>query len=167
MNAYNLTHSTDESIKTVLEFANSEDTKWSAQDLAAILNHQLSAPLLSELKITLKISAKDVESLSRFVDVGIDSFGDLFCHPKPPLELLKMVKEYSKAHRGHPSCLLPKQICSVLYYVSIVMANVRCGERITTLDDSMIQEGLKWAINQDWIDENMQKVFLQGIEAFG
>jgi len=94
----------------------------------------------------------------------LKSFSDLFHHPSPPIELLKLTKEFAKANMDHPESGLPTDIVSVLYYTSIAAALVRLDTRISQLKDADLRRGLLWAKDQAWIDEETKALLLKAIE---
>ena len=55
----------------------------------------------------------------------LKSFGDLLHHPNPPLELLRLTKDFAKACRLSRSGPLPREIATLLYFASIIVAWVR------------------------------------------
>jgi hypothetical protein len=124
---------------------------WREEDLREILEHQLRAPLLFDLR---GIGENDA-----FVTVPkeqvseIRSFGELFRHPEPPVGLLWLVKEFAKAGDKRPDNPLPPQIATVLYYAAIVTARLRHGQNISTLSEESLREGVEWAIGRKWIGE--------------
>lgn len=90
------------------------------------------------------------------------TFGCLFADSKPPLELLCQVKDFAKINREHPDSALPKEIATMLDYASIVAALLRHGQRITSLDNSALGEGMTWAEEQPWLDEMTRALFEEG-----
>ncbi len=140
--------------------------EWPQEELAAIWRHQLAAPVQAEapgVRIPLD------EGLGRRV-AGlvrgrcIVTFGDLFQHPHPPMELLQEVKDFAKANRDHPESLLPPEISSLLYYASIAAALLRCGHRISRLDDVALRQGIEWALAQPGLDEKTLTLLKAGLE---
>jgi hypothetical protein len=47
----------------------------------------------------------------------------------------------------------------VLFYISVLAARRRHGERITSLTDSQCRTGVDWALKQDWIDPQLRDWF--------
>jgi hypothetical protein len=47
-----------------------------------------------------------------------------------------------------------------MYLLSIIVAEVRHGERITSLPQFDLRNNIEWALNQDWVDTNT-KVLLR------
>ena|SRR5438093_9732349 len=127
---------------------------WRLDELTAIFKHQLAAPVQLDLA---EGTAGNAPALpSAFPEIR--TFDELFHYPKPPIELLKSVKEFAKANRDHPASALPREIATALYYGSIVVARWRCGEVITTLNDEELRAGIEWAIAQPWVDERTRSL---------
>jgi hypothetical protein len=95
----------------------------------------------------------------------IRTFDELFHYPKPPIELLKSVKEFAKANRDHPASALPGEIATMLYYASVIIARWRWGEVITTLNDEELRAGINWAIAQPWVDERTRSLLREASKA--
>ena len=135
---------------------------WRAEELAAILRHQLDAPLefdlgdLSSEYAAIAHAAGDAGRLRWAV-----SFAELLRHPRPPLPLLERAKRFAKACRNHPDGPLPVEVATVLYFACIVVARLRCdgAPRISALDDAALVEGMSWALSQDWLDERTRELF--------
>jgi hypothetical protein len=125
---------------------------WRADELAAILRHQLDAHLAADLG----------EMPRRSEEV---SFAQLLSEPNPPLELLERVKRFGKAHKSTPDGALPAEVATVLYFASIVAARLRCGARISELEDAALLEGMEWALAQTWLDERCAHLFREGLAA--
>src|ERR1051326_5475669 len=82
-----------------LEMDSGSGRLWRADELAAIFKHQLTAPVQMDLT---QGPADNAPALPpRFP--AIRTFDALFHSPKPPIELLKSVKEFAKANRDHPA----------------------------------------------------------------
>ena len=133
---------------------------WRPEELAAILRHQLSAPVEFDLPGLGPGAARKLKFLSSAQGLLVKSFADLFHHPHPPVDLLELTKQFAKAHIDRSDSALPREIALVLYYGSIAVALLRCGQRITELDDSSLCNGIKWAIGQPWVDESTRGLFL-------
>lgn len=132
---------------------NSERT-WQPDELGAILKHQMAAPVQFDLESLDPTIAPKVRTLSEARGLVLKSFGDLLRHPNPPVELLKLTKEFAKANRNDKESSLPPEVATVLYFASIAVARMRCNERISSMDDDQLQRGLEWAGAQPWLDED-------------
>jgi hypothetical protein len=142
-----------------------ERTKlWRVDELAAIFRHQMSAPILVDLGTFDPLTATRIRMQSEAQGLLLKSFADLFHHPSPPLELLELIKDFAKANLDHPESGLPDEIATTLYYTSIATALVRLDARITQLPDADLQRGLRWAMEQGWLDAATRELLARALE---
>jgi hypothetical protein len=137
---------------------------WRPSELAAMFRHQMSAPMLVDLGSFDARTATKLRTLTEAQGLVLKSFADLFHHPAPPAELLKLVKDFAKANLDQPDSGLPTEIASVLYYTSIAAALVRLDTRISQLSDSDLQRGFRWMGEQAWLDEKTKGLLAQALE---
>ncbi len=137
---------------SLFDLDNHTDRLWRDEELGAILRHQMTAPLQVDLINLERGLAVKVRNLAESQGLTLKSFGDLLAHPHPPVELLKVTKDFAKACRLSPRGALPKEIASVLYFASIAAAMVRCRRRITGLSDADLADGLRWTLARPWLD---------------
>src|SRR5208283_5425908 len=71
---------------------------WRPDELTAIFRHQMSAPVLVDLGGFDPTTAARLKTLSDAQGLLLKSFSDLFHHPSPPLELLRLAKDFAKAN---------------------------------------------------------------------
>jgi len=140
---------------------------WRPDELAAMLRHQMSAPMLVDLGGFDARTATTLRTLSEAQGLLLKSFSDLFHHPAPPIELLELVKNFAKSNLDHPESGLPGEIASALYYTSIAAALVRLDTRITQLKDADLRRGLRWTKEQPWVDEQTQQLMAKALEKLG
>ena len=93
------------------------------------------------------------------------TFGDLLHHRQPPLELLELTKRFAKDCRKHPDGSLPDEIATALYFLSIAAAIVKCGRRITGMDDQSLAYSLDWTLKQAWLDEPLGELLQAALAA--
>ena len=142
-----------------------ERTKlWRVDELAAIFRHQMSAPILVDLGTFDPLTATRIRMQSEAQGLLLKSFADLFHHPSPPIELLELIKDFAKANLDHPGSGLPDEIATTLYYTSIATALVRLDARITQLPDADLQRGLRWAMEQGWLDAAIRELLARALE---
>ncbi|HOW72222.1 MAG TPA: hypothetical protein PKY77_16605 [Phycisphaerae bacterium] len=158
MAVQNWESATREQLAQVLKASEAHEHIWSPDELAAMFRDQIQAPiefdlggLPSETALRSRLAATGRGLLLR-------SFADLFNHPHPPLELLDLTRRFAKAHQSQRDAGLPAEIPLMLYYTSIAAALVRCGERISSLNNADLAEGLDWAADQRWIDEDTRQL---------
>jgi hypothetical protein len=126
---------------------------WQPEELGAVFRHQMVAPVSVDLGSLDPAVVGKLKTLTDACGLLLKSFRDLLQHPAPPVELLRLVKEFAKLNRDQPDSLLPSDVASVLYYLSIAAAMARWGERISALSDNELQRGFAWAMSQSWVDE--------------
>jgi hypothetical protein len=139
---------------------------WSDQDLAAMLRHQLAAPLGSDLsRLELSKSEEKIrdETLGKAASAQVRTFQDLFEHPRPPLALVKWAKDFFKQQAGASASRRPEQeVAYLLYLLSILIPRVRLGSRISKLSDADLRNGMKWAVSRKWLDGQTRKLCIVG-----
>ena len=134
---------------------------WEAGDLAAILEHQLASPL--EFNFVGVDQAELGWLRSEWSEnPPLETFGDVFHHPDPPLELLELIKRFAKAAGKSSDSPLPSAVALVLYLASIVTAIVSCDTRITKLSDEKLRQSLNRALNQAWLEGPLRQLLEKG-----
>ena len=141
--------------------------QWTAADLADLLRHQLSTPLLPELKRCVRTGSESAHRLVEALGGEGTSFGTVLSHPNPPVELLRLIKDFGKAADKDPERPLPPQVATVLYYGAIVSALVRHKAKISGLDQGELLEGVEWALGQPWVQPPMRTLFEEARAALG
>jgi hypothetical protein len=152
-----------EKLAQLLEAEADAPTVYWGADLAAVLKHQLAAPLAQELSSPLS-SVDGVSAPLSHLDPSLASFGDLLHHPNPPIELLKLAKAFAKSCRANAE-LLPAEVSTLIYYAVIMVARVRLGQTITALSDDGLKQGLAWGIEQPWVDQKTKDLLAEGAAA--
>ena len=140
---------------------------WRPEELDAMLEHQLAAPLEFDLSYVGEQASHRLDALRSAEGSPIESFYDLLHHPCPPVELLELTKEFAKACRVRSDRLLPGEIGTLLYILSIVVARTKCRQRITKLDDAALRHSLNWALEQSWVDASTQELLREGDQVIG
>jgi len=151
-------------LATLLDLGPDSDRLWRDEELGAILRHQLTAPLQVDLINLERGLAVKVRTLAEAQGLVLKSFGDLLAHPNPPVELLKITKDFAKACRLSPHSPLPRDIASVLYFASIAAALVRCRRRITGLGNDALADGLNWVLTRSWLDAPLRTLIEESLQ---
>lgn len=131
------------------------------EELGSILKHQMSAPLHMDLIGLDQDIAVKIKAMASEQGLLLKSFRDLLQHPNPPVELLTLAKDFAKACRLSRTSTLPHDVAAVLYFVCIVVARVKCAQRITTLNDEALAAGLSWTLRQPWLDEATRDLLIE------
>jgi hypothetical protein len=137
---------------------------WNDRDLAAMLRHQMSAPLNFDLtSVEMKAAKAEArtETLASAAKERIKSFKDLLFHPEPPLELLRLSKDFFKGRtkackKGSPEW----QVAYLFYVLSILAAGSRAA-RLSNLTPSDLRKAIKWALDQKWVDAGTRRLVSQ------
>jgi hypothetical protein len=130
-----------------------------ADELQAILTELLEQPITIELTGSGPGFASRLKTLASAQNLLLKGFGDLLSHPRPPLELLEISKEFAKTQMAMPESSWPVPVSHVLYLATICVAKLRCGATITQLDDASQIAAIEWAIEQPWVSETLRCLF--------
>ena len=144
-----------------LELDNSE---WNPQELSAILEHQMRAPLVGDLGRSAPGQMRTVAELTQAGN-GARTFGELLAHESPSAALLYLIKDFAKSSRVERDGALPAKVATALYYAAIVAARVRLNERISELDDVALRQGIEWALREPWIGQPIRGHFESALES--
>ena len=135
----------------------------SANALQESLEHLLSLPLANALNQMPRALASELgadvgraEVLDAATRSGIKTFGDLFVHPKPPLDALVFAKEFGKAIINHRETELPAKVGQVFNYAAYAAGLLRWGKRIGSLSDTQLQKGFKQLARFPWLDRDLR-----------
>ena len=142
---------------------------WTDADLEAMTTHLLERPLVEEVSGDDPRSASTIRGHCESVEPVIRTFSDLFAHPSPPLELLKLVKDFAKSSRVSATAegrtasgvSLPKPVSAVLYHVAIAAAQKHHAVRITRLDEGSCRDALEWVVAQSWVPADLKAAVLE------
>ena len=134
---------------------------WDARDLAGMLRHQMAAPLnfdLTTLPLT-KLAAKTRDqNLAEAATARIKSFGDLLFLAEPPLELLRLSKEFFKKRIQSHKEQSPEWQIAYLFYLLIILAAGVGVRTISTLTPGELLKGVQWALDQNWVDAQTKQL---------
>jgi hypothetical protein len=148
-----------------MDIAVADPRIWRLEELAAILHHQLSAPVEFDLGTVEEGAGQRLTMLTCGEGLLLRSFADLLHHPHPPVELLQLTKQFAKACWQHPDSPLPAEVAMLLYFASIAVALARCGQRITSLGDEALRPVFDWFARQPWVDEATRSLLSEGLGA--
>lgn len=151
----------------LLEIAGAKHRGWGPDEIADMVRHQLAARLEEDLGSSLARLDRFLEGTSCFHGLRSLTFEGLLLHPSPPLEALKLVKEFAKAQRSAAEPLLPPEVSAVLYFGAIAAAGLRHGQRISTLEPERLREGIRWVLGQPWCREPIRKLFEEAAAVIG
>ena len=99
-------------LATLLDLSPDAGRLWRDEELGALLRHQMTAPMQVDLINLERGLALKVRTLAEAQGLTLKSFGDLLAHPNPPVELLKITKDFAKACRLSPRSPVPHEIAA-------------------------------------------------------
>lgn len=137
---------------------------WTDDECGAIFRHQVRTPITFELSCLDPADVDKVRQLAAARDLMLKSFQDLFHHPNPPVALLRITKDFTKASSLHPASGLPGDVAKTLYILSIAVARLRCGVMISELDERALEKGIRWAIQRPWLDEASRSLLSEALD---
>lgn len=149
----------------LIELDETTRSEWQAADLAPMLTHQLNAALdfdLSGEAILSPTVIAALDDLPTAKDCGIETFGQLFLHPKPSIGLLKICKGFFKRIAGLHAKESPEhQVAYLCYLLSAVVANIRHGKKISSLKDTELLQAIGWGLKQSWVEASIRELLLE------
>ena len=148
----------------LIAFDEADRAIWPVEEIQRILRMQLGARLHVELGRSGLCDRDTVLALTDQASPPIRSVADLLYHPRPPMELLWAVKDFSKNCKEDATSDMAPEVALALYYASIAAALTRRGERITTLSDDELRAGLNWVVKQNWLPGRMHNLIGRAIQ---
>lgn len=150
-------------LSKLIEVEAEAENAWAPEEWTDVFLHQLQAPLATDLigedpDIVQHLAASCKQHKQPLV-----TFGDLIRGDKPPLDLLFTLKGFAKKLIGGSETGIPREIATVLYYVSIVLAFRIHKKRISDLDSKSLREGLEWSLCQPWISSDIRRILEDGL----
>ena len=138
--------------------------EWLQAELGAVLRHQLTARVDFDLGTSVGVACPSAAPPDEVLRPARSfTFAELLHDPAPPLDVLRRTKTLAKACRNDPNGPIPREVATVLYFASILVALMRCGQRITHLDDAGLRDGIEWILAQSWVDTATRGLFEQGM----
>jgi hypothetical protein len=134
---------------------------WSDADLAAMLAHQLSAPLAETLLAANLLDPSAARQLT--ADIG-PQIRHALTHPHPPRELLHALKLLGKSPPD-PADPALAQISRLLYFAAIAAARVRLQVSLSALPDSDLRAATLWALSLPWLSPDLRPLFQASLDA--
>ena len=130
------------------------EAAWTGEELSSIWKHQLRSPLGEGFSAASASAGANPGSAIE----PCATFGGLLHGPNPSVEGLTAIKVFAKSILTQHHDLLPTEIATALYYLSILAARTRLNERISQLDDIALQHGIHWLNHQAWLDDSSRQL---------
>jgi len=154
-------------LSTLLEIGEGPDTLWNADDLGALLRHELSRPLDEVLPGWNGPHAEQSAEHGSSPELRLETLADLLRHPRPPVEALRALKRLARDRAKDEASTIPTDVSSVFYFASIAAALVGCDQRITKSSDEVLRQGFQLMLQRAWLEETTRALFRNGLERLG
>ena len=135
----------------LLAFDEAGAALWKPEEMKAMWQHQLAAQVEVDLSSVKSAAARELKESDAAQAFLSKSFRDLLDHPQPPIELLKLTKEFTKQTLRHCEDAQLKEVARALYYASYAAGLSKCGKRIGTLENDELRQGFSWALRLSWV----------------
>ena len=132
---------------------------WNPEEMGAMWLHQLGAEVQTDLAGVEGAAA----TKGKMQEFAGKSFRQLLQHEHPPIELLRLTKEFAKQTLRDGEEKHLKQLASALYYATYAAGLVRCGTRIGSTKNPDLESGFQWAIELPWLDEGTRALLREGL----
>ena len=137
---------------------------WNPDDIAAMVRHQFMAPLdfdLSAVEETKTEGTAPRQTLTQAATAHIRTFEDLLFHAEPPLELLRLSKEFFKSRTQSQRKDSPEWQVAYLFYLLSILVGRRRDPRISGLTRAELLRATEWALSRVRVDRKTRKLLAQ------
>ena len=131
--------------------------------LGAILRSHLESPLGIEL-VRLNPGAPPTDvSFGAGATLFAEDLDDIFCQGNPSLSVLRLIKDSAEVSISNAPDSCPAEVAWLIYFVSIAVALSSCATHISDLTVEDTLRGLRWAMQQPWVDESTKFILRGGV----
>jgi hypothetical protein len=151
----------------LIELSDGVQPDWLPEELAAILRHQLNAPLHVDLAALVPEVLRELQCGGVSDEQLNQRFGELLLSRTPSLDLLQAIRRLVKRIDGNDSGVgVPREIGWVIYLAAVLAARVRLNQKIGSADDPTLRGWTDWAMQQTWLDESLRPLLTEGRQLF-
>jgi hypothetical protein len=142
------------------------EEQWSANDLRAILDHQLG----TRLDCDLPEAASDRDCIGKGTggphsgSCRCLTFRDLLRCAAPSSELLKLAKEFAKKS-VHVECTLPPDVARYFYVLSALRARTHGIAGVSTLSNASIAREASRCLTFAWLSDEARELLRSSLAA--
>ena len=137
-------------------------TLWAQQEMQAMWEHQMLAPIETDLDIAKPPDSSHVSDSVEAAGFVGKSFRYLLENSNAPLALLKLTKDFAKRTFKEAEDSQLKEIAAALYYASYAAGLTHCNQRLGGMETLELRGGFDWAIGRSWLDEQTKKLLSEG-----
>jgi len=121
---------------------------WTDRDYSDIWQQQLDVPLV--ILLQPEDATHDLG--------GIATIRSMLVSDSPPHESIRMLAQYAKHCAQEGDSLIPAEIARAIYFLLVGVGRSRCHQPVSSLKDTQLVEGLKWASQCNWIDSGSRRL---------
>lgn len=144
----------------LMELALTDDARQDDVGPMAVMTLQLALPA-RQLVDDGMLSPRVWNRLGSPEDTSGLTFGDLLAMRAPWVEVLQGMKLRWKALRLQHGSTETGVAATALYYLTILLARIRAGARITSLADEDLRQGMQWLLRQKWLEDPIVELIEQ------
>jgi hypothetical protein len=148
-----------EGLAGILTLDGAETELWAADEMRAIWQHQLAAPLEIDLNTMESGLPTGLTTSPEIKPLLMKTFGELFGHSHPPVELLDLTRQFALQTLRESENPHLKQVAKALYYVSMAACLDRCAKP-PLLPEAELRSGIDWALNRIWLDQKTKQLLV-------
>lgn len=135
------------------------DSDWAEAEYGALVRHQLNTPLMKDL------AAFDANAAEMLKHTPVKTFGELLRHSDPPVEVLRLIRDFAKRLKRHAAEPYPEDVATVLYMACIAAAETRAGVNITRMSETDRTGGYRWALSLSWLPDELRELFTDAVNS--
>jgi len=145
-------------LRALMDPSHPDPVPWSSNELRTMLEHQLAAPLVTEIeRLADNAGLKQDRVVKMIGDSKCKTFGELLAHKASTFEMLQLVKDFAKAAMSDPEGL-PRDVMRVIYISTILRGQQIPGQRMTTLDKTSINREARRCLSYGWLPDSMHSL---------
>jgi hypothetical protein len=137
---------------------------WTPEEMQAMWRHQYSAPIDVDLDSVVSVQATQLRKCPSIAEFRSKTFAEVLTHVSPPIELLKLIKEFAKQTLQNAEERQLKSIASALYYASYAAGLMRHRQQIGSMSFDELRPGFDWMLDQPWMDPQTRKLVSEARE---
>lgn len=146
----------DSKLASLIDLALSDDERNDASPPMTTLRREL-AMSVADLVDQGLLTSEQLDQVTAANGSNVPIVGDVLFSAEPSIDVLRAIKVRWKAMRLRQGSNESGVAATALYYLSLLVARIRCGTQITSLRDVDLRKGLTWLVVQPWIEDPLTK----------
>ena len=156
-----------ESLARILALDEDAGDLWAPEELRAMWQHQMRTPVDIDLGGFNAPGAGPLQSSAAMQSFKGKTFSELFADRQPPIEVLKLTKEFAKDTLKQAEEKQLKEIASALYYAAYAAGLLRYQKLIGSMKAEELKPGFSWAVKLSWLDDQTRELIGKARDLLG